>query len=447
MLIHRLLSEWLWGPLWDLTKGYSIQRHIAFYQEASHWTAGDLRRYRDVRITDLIKHAYARVPYYREVMDQQRLSPDHIRGVEDLVKLPTLTRFDLQKRGPDLLAEGVDFARCAGGASSGSTGEPVVFYHDREAESAGRAAVLFGWMQVGWHLGDRHSIVWGNPSTVRTDWSRRSSRLRAWLTRETRVAAHRLLDLEFLDTALETLYQEKPKFLSGYANAVFVLAARARERGFSPLGCRGVFTTAEMIFEHQRQVIEGQLGYVYDHYGCSEINGVAFQCRARDGYHTVDPHVVVEFEDTGMGEARTVLITDLDNYAMPLIRYRCGDLSVSGREAPCSCGLPFGRLERIIGRQIDLVETKAGGYFLVPSFLGGKIFKQIGGIRKHQVVQGKDGTIEVRLVVESRLYPEDEQRIRDYLVSYVGTEQPFRISVVDDIPAGPNGKIKLFVRE
>ncbi len=445
--MNHFLNEYLWQPIWEKSKGEKVSAYTAFLKEASLWSRDELNRFRNQRLQHLIQHAYQRVPYYREIMRAKGLSPDDICTVEDLHKLPVLARADLQQAKDQLIAKGTDIRKCIKGASSGSTGEPVVFYHDKSTETAGKAARRFCWMMGGWRSGDANVTVWGNPHTVQKDWSRISSRAKARLMREHRIPAFRLSDRRFLDDALDRIYQYPPDFIDGYTNSIFVLAARAQERELGTLGSKGVFTTAEQLLVHQRNCIEEMFGPVYDQYGSSEINGVAFQCKERCGYHILEPHVVVEFEDLGMGNTKALVITDLDNYTMPFIRYRIGDLAVVGENNACSCGLPFAKFVEVVGRKIDLIQTPQGGYLLVPSFLGGKIFKEVKGVRQHQVVLKKDGVIEVRLAMDGALTSENRERITTYLESYLGDDMPFCVKVVSEIPVSPNGKYKLLVKE
>lgn len=435
--------------LYDTLKGLSVRREMYKLHDLARLDRSDLDVYRNNRLRSLIHHCYDNVPFYRTLMDERGLVPEDISQIDELPKIPPLTRLDLRKHLNDLVARNVDLSKCVRNKSSGSTGEPVVSFHDREAQSASIAARFYCWGVAGWQIGDPMVQIRGGSRTILEAWSKPSSRLWSWLIRRRRFWAYNLVEQHKLDTVLYEVYRYKPAIILGYANALTALAIRAIDLGLPKLDCRAVLTFAESLFEQNRKIIEAQFGPVYDQYGCNEIWAIAYQCNMGQGYHVLEPHVVVELEPlshAGDNSSR-VLVTDLDNFAMPLIRYQVGDLATIETTQKCPCGSIFQRLERIMGRETDLIETAQGGYYLVPGFPMGNAIQSVETIYQHQVAVLRDGTIELRLVTEKPLSSEEMILLRDHLKEYIGKETKLRIKRVDTILPSPSGKVNLVVRE
>jgi phenylacetate-CoA ligase len=448
-LLRKELPRHLRMYLYDTLKGLSVRHEMDKLRDLARLDRADLDVYRNNRLRSLIHHCYDNVPFYRTLMDERGLTPEDITQIEELPKIPPLTRLDLRKHLNDLIAQDVDLSKCVQNKSSGSTGEPVVSFHDREAQSASIAARFYCWGVAGWQMGDPMVQIRGGSRTTLEAWSKPSSRLWSWLIKRRRFWAYELVEQHKLDTLLYEVHRYKPDFLLGYANALAALATRAIDLGLPKLDCRAALTFAESLFEQNRKMIEAQFGPVYDQYGCNEIWAIAYQCNKRQGYHVLEPHVVVELEPlshAGDGSSR-VLVTDLDNFAMPLIRYQVGDLATMDTAQECACGSIFQRLERIVGRETDLIETARGGYYLVPGFPVGSIIRSIETIRQFQVAVLRDGTIELRLVSEKPLSSEERTLLGDHLEEYLGRETKLRIRRVDSILPSPSGKVNLVVRE
>ena len=445
-MMREALAAHVGFPLVDLVQRSRTLRWYHASLEYAWLGPEELRAVQQQKLRRLLEHAVAAVPLYRQRFGAVGLDPGHAR-LTDLERLPPLTRRDLQEHNGELFAEGAHEDALIRGASSGSTGQPVVFFKDSAAESAGHAAGWVGWSLAGWHPGARYLHIWGNPATMAT-WRTWRSRAKWWLLNWDRRPAFELQSRESLEQLRRRLASTRPSFVGGYTHAIYQLALHIREVGGSPPDwVRAVLTTAEQLHGFQRQAIEAALGPVFDNYGCAEINGIASQCRERNGYHIHAYHVILEtVREEGVSK---ILVTDLDNYAFPLIRYQVGDLATDdGVEWGCRCGAALPRIAGIAGRESDLIPTEQGGAFLVPSFLGGKIFDRIHGVRAHQVVLGRDGVFVVKLVLDRDLAASERAWLAEYLREYLG-ERPWRIEVGRDpgILVLQAGKFKIFCRE
>jgi phenylacetate-CoA ligase len=449
MKTKHFIARYLFRRVEDILKGEKVLSHLSFLEESKSWSRKKLDEYRVDKLSELILHAYSNVPFYRKRFEELQLRPSDIRNLNDLKYLPALSRADLRSNwNSDLRSSKHDYRFCYRGSSSGSSGDPVVYFKDKNAMSAGRAAALAGWSLAGRQLGDATIVIWGNYNTVKNEWSRFSSRAKAILNRETRIPAFKLTTSDAMNHAFNKIVNSQADFIYGYTNAIYALslfAEREEKRGIMPF--QGVLTTAETLNSVGRHAIETTFGSVYDGYGCGEILGVAFQCKAKKGYHIVEPNVIVEYEDIGLGEQKGILLTDLTNFAMPLIRYRVGDIAVPGSDE-CNCGCTWRTIEKIDGRTSDIIKTPKGGNLLVPSGFGLSLLKEISGITQYQMALVTNNNVIVRVVFEKHC--QKLSRINDIkscLEPYLNGIMDYDVQIVDHIPLGKSGKHKIVVDE
>jgi phenylacetate-CoA ligase len=446
MSAKRLLGRRVLLPAYDLAKGTDISGALSELEQAAGWSKPEIGNYQLIKLKKLLLHAYENVPFYRKRLDSAGLSPADFRELQDLVKIPPLTREDIQNSHDGMLASNIDISRCYKGSSSGSTGEPVRYMRDRRCSSVGKAALYFGWSMSGWDFGKRYLTLWGNPTTVSRDWSRKSSILKSKLFGEVKFPAFTLIDDDGLNSLAELYADGRFDYIQGYTNAIYGFADYLRRTGQDLPRVQGVLTTAETLQPLHRKLIEEYLGPVYDFYGCGEINGVASQCGRGDQYHIIDPHVYVEYGNAVDDEGnRELIITDLDNYAMPLIRYANGDMGLPGSDHPCECGLAFSRLGKISGRTSDIIHAPGGGTLAVPSIMGSRLLKELHGLVRYQAELVEPDRIVFKLQVNNEFDKAQEALLKSTLAEYLGGDFRWDLEYCELISPQKNGKYKLFV--
>lgn len=426
-------------------------RHIPLarcYRELSAmqwWPRDRLDAYRDDKVRRLVAHAYETVPFYRRRMDHAGIQPRHVQRARDLTRFPVLTRVEIIEHVDELTSRAYDVRSLIRGSSSGSTGRVVVSYHTADSVGAAFAAERVGWKMAGYPFLARRCVVWGNPVAVNEQWTRLGSRLKQRAYGERRIPAYGLADPARVDEALRLLGDFRPSYLWGYPNAIYYLALKAREAGCGDLSCVAVLTTAETVYDYQREVIASVFGPVFDGYGSGEVPGVAYQCRA-GAYHIVEPRVVVDYGDGDRDEPRELFLTDLDNFGMPLIRYAVGDLGVSGT-GPCDCGRSWMTMRQISGRTADLIALPDGGALLIPSFFGSALLRRLPGVRQYQVARVAPTAIALRLVTTRPLRDDERAIIEEALKPYLAGKVSLKIEEVPAVQLARSGKFKLVVDE
>ncbi len=425
---------------YDFLRRTHIRRYLSFYRETLGWGPKQIKDHQLRRAVDLLDYAYRHVPFYRQRLEENGLSPDSFKSIEDLQRIPPLTRENVQERFEQLQSDEKAQMAFETSGSSGTTGIPIIYCQDRDAVSAGVAAGMFGWELSGWRFGVRSLHIWGNPTSIR-HWNSFGSRIKRLLHNQKNIAATELNHPENYPGIVRMLRSYSPVSIDGYASAIFSLARYCLEREIDVPRARHVFTTAENLLPEHKQVIEEVLGPVSDGYGCGEINGIAVCPAGQDRYFIVEPHVIVEAVDSGSTEGRDILVTDLDNRVMPLIRYEVGDLIDGVSEAADDAPFKYRYFNKIVGRAADIVRLENGKVIQPLNLLGGTLFRRIGGIVKHRVIwNGRCLTF--LFETESRFDLKGAHRLIGLELQEYGV--PHRIEVVQKLLPGASGKFKYF---
>jgi len=421
-------------------KDYSTVASLLRHPRASRQR---VERFRDSRLRKVIQHAYAKVPYYREVFDRHGVSPHDIRTAADLAALPLTSKLDLQARPlEDVLTRGMDPTALITRSTSGSLGIPFMIRRARSEESLLRVVVTRTALYHGYRPTFKHaSVVFPRPRGPETPTGR--------IVRGMGLFRFRDIDCRWPpEDILAALEEFDPQFISGYSGSLARVARLIDPRRTS-LAPRAIVSGAEVLTRGMREQIEkGFQAPVFDTYGSHEFTRIAYQCRESDNFHICDDTVVVEVVANGrpveVGERGEVVATALHSYAMPFIRYRLGDIVTRGADT-CTCGQPFSTLREVQGRMVDLF-TMPGGRTMHPYELMAVVADSIEDwwIQEYQLTQESSGHITFRAVPMRPPTAEELQRIQDAASHLLGPDVEFRLDVVDEIPLTPGGKFRVY---
>lgn len=292
----------------------------------------------------------------------------------------------------------------------------------------------YDWMG-GYRLGDQKlAVLWGD-MRVRGLTERISDELKLLLTKR-RYYSCFAMDKTLIASHHKNMLRFNPEFLRGYAFAVYLLARFQRESAVKKkLAFKAVSTTTEKITKQQRKVIEEEFGCkTFDQYGCGEILMIAGECAAHDGMHITEEHVIVE-----TNENNEFIITDLDNYAMPFLRYKNGDMGEVTDE-PCQCGMAHKRIKDLIGRVDDTIIIENGK--VINSSFFAVLFEYMTTVRAFQVNYYNSKKMDLNIVPDETFGAGDEKYIGEKVLMVFGKKQAFTLNFVDEIAQAPNGKTK-----
>lgn len=440
----------LFGAYFMLTplhKWMISRRAKLYYHELkrSQWlSAADMKKLQEMKLRALVQHSYRHVPFYREMMDNLGLGPKDIQTVEDLQKLPLLSKQAVRENLYfSLLSDNHDKKKIIRISTSGSTGEPFTCFADQHQLEIRWASTLRSTEWTGYRFGDKQARLWHQTIGMSRSQIIRE-KIDAILCRRLFIPAFEMSD-KSIEAFVKKLSRYKPSFIDGYAESFNFLASYLKStelQGFRP---KAIMSSAQILPEQSRDIVENAFGCkVFDKYGSREFSGIAYECEAHQGHHVIAESYIVEIIKDGRpakpGEMGEVVVTDLNNYCMPLIRYRLGDLAVAmDSEAACACGRGLPMIGKIEGRVQALIVGKSGRY--LPGAFFAHLFKDYDYlIRQYFVEQTVPGEINLKIVKGARFTDDEFSKVLAELHQYLGDETPIHIEFCDKIPMVRTGK-------
>ena len=417
---------------------YRYWRHL----ERTQWLSRDeLEKLQFDALRRLVAHAYDRCPYYRAAWSKRGLEPGDLREPEDFARWPVLERDDIRDHRADLRAR-VPGLRLLSKSTGGSTGEPLHFDLDVNSNDWRTAAWHRGYSWAGAAPGTRQVYLWGVPLAPRPRLKRWKDALYHRFHRRLVLNTFDLDDGRIADY-LGRLNRYRPDAVVAYTGALYAFARALAERGRKPFTPKGIVVGAEKLHPFQRRLIEEVFGApVFETYGSREVMLIGAECERRAGLHLTAENLVVEvLGDEGRpappGAEGDVVITDLNNYGMPFIRYRNGDRATAGWGAcPCGRGLPL--LREVAGRRADVLRTPDGRR--VTGLFFPHLMKDYPAVRRFLVVQERPDRVEVRLVLGPGWRDEDRASMERAVRAALGPAVDVALRPVEDIPLSPSGK-------
>ena len=325
----------------------------------------EMKKLQSEKLVKQVKHVYENVEYYRNLMDEKGVKPEDIKGIEDLHKLPFLSKSDLRDAYPyGLLAKPLsDCVRIH--STSGTTGKRVVaFYTQKDIDlwedCCARAIVATGGSKE-----DVCQVAYGYGLFTGGFGLNGGSQKVGCLTLP--------MSSGNTDRQIEFMMDLKATILCCTPSYAAYIGETLKEMGYTPdqIPLKAGIFGAEPWTEEMRQSIQNTLGIkAYDIYGLTESTGpgVAFECSEQTGMHINEDHFLAEIinPDTGEvlpeGEKGELVFTSLDKEAFPLLRYRTRDICVLSRKK-CSCGRTLIKMAKPMGRSDDMMIIRGVNVF------------------------------------------------------------------------------------
>ncbi|MHB0859491.1 MAG: phenylacetate--CoA ligase family protein [Anaerolineae bacterium] len=433
-------------PVWD---DEEYRRTYEWLQRTQWWSLAELEELQLAELQALVRYAYDHVPYYHHLFREQHLIPTDIRSLDDLVKIPLLTKRQVQEHFHDLCAPDKrtvsEYV-----TTSGSTGLPLGLLHERYTAHVHECAYMQRqWSWAGYQPEDRIATLRGNAITHRLPGGEP-----AWWDYNTDnnelVLSSREMSEENLGLYAEMLQSFKPQFINAYPSSLEVLARYMRRNNMRYTGARAAFLESETLYAWQRSMIEEQFACdIFAGYGQSERVVDAVECEHHQGYHVSMEYGILELVDHDGTPIKApdalglVVGTGFDNACMPLIRYVTDDLA-SYAAQPCRCGRQSPLIADFSGRLREFIVPRNGRLIpLMVVFAGhADVWTQI---RELRFVQAKEGELTVQV---ARARGSSETEVAESLRREVFKrldEQDFRLHIefVDSVRRSARGKLGL----
>jgi phenylacetate-CoA ligase len=449
---------------------YSALKHWRFFEKSQYWKKQELLDFQWGKLKKLLQYSYDNSPYYKGLFDERGLSPDSFKSFEDLRLLPPLTRDLVSSKLDEILSRKFDKSSVQIAVSGGTTAHLVKIYRDKESANikAGMAWRHEGWM--GRRPCEKMAYVW--PAHV--DFMSKVS----WKTHIKN--RHFLREVYYYagsgkDETMQSFYNDlvvfKAKYLKVFPSALTALTNYLMKKEIKPPRMEGILSTGEALFETQRRSFESFYGCpIFNMYGSRETGNTASECSAHSGLHIAMETTLVEFVKDGnpvsSGQEGEILLTDLTNYAFPMIRYRIGDYGIL-KAGTCECGRELQLMSPSIGRVQDYIWGPDGtchsGVLL--SFIidaiedlptacmddcpGSNAIEPENRVKigQMQIVQESKAGFLVRIVPKRKLSSDAFMLVESMMKKIIGEGITVKIEIVSEIPRDKSGKMRFVISE
>ncbi len=446
--VHTLQFPAFTGP--EQTQQLALQFQL---QNTQWWSAAEIKKHQFNQFNLVLRHAVQTVPYYTELFRKKSINLPNVIDDTYISTIPISTRADLQAAGIKLFSTRLpaEHGNPSHAKTSGSTGQPLTFGRTAATQAIWLACALRDHL---WHdrdfSGKLCAIRWAAPGESEApngssypDWGRTVGSIFPTGPASTLSVVAKLSEQH------AWLAQQKPDYLMSFPSNLIALTLYAGKNNLSLPKLKEIRTFGEMLTPEDRAIIEADWQTkVVDLYSCEESGILALQCPKNNHYHVQAESVFIEVLNEqnlpcAPGEMGRVVITNLNNFSTPLIRYEIGDYATVG--APCNCGRGLPVITNIHGRQRNRL-ILPDGQSLFPRVGERSLNECLPGVKvsKLKCIQNSTNEVELLLVVDRELSVAECQKVKDQLCKNLGYPFEVKLSFPSDIPLGPSGKFEMF---
>ena len=444
-MISSSLARHLVYPLHERLMKRPTFAYLAELEHSQWLSRAGMEQLQEKKLADLLNSAYAHCPWHRARMTLAGIDPDGPVSLDDLRRLPTMDKQDAVAHGEQMVWHGVP-----GGAfkynTGGSSGQPLIFYYGRRrqaSDAAGRMRARRWW---GVEPGDPEVYLWGAP--VELDKTDRIKTLRDRLINQLVLNAFEMSPAA-MDEYAQAIQAYQPHCIYGYASSLALLAAHLLDRktALRLPKLKVVCTTGEPLFDHQRQLIGEAFGVpVANEFGSRDIGFTAHETPQGQMLLMSESIILEVLDEQGQpvppGETGEAVMTALESFAQPFIRYRTGDM-VRVADESCRAGRGLHVIAEVLGRSTDFVVRADGTIMHALAVI--YVLRAVAGVGEFKIVQHSVHDIEVLVVPNARWQESGRAEIETGLQKRLGGDIRIDLRLVESIPAEASGKHRYVV--
>lgn len=451
-MIRELIAKNISYQLQDLVNNTSVLKAHQFLNQSQSWDRDKILDYQFEKFLKLLHFSCKKVPYYRDLFKQQNLDLKDIQEPGDIAKIPILTKNVVREQYDKLIADNLDRKTVLTVATGGTTGPPVKVLRDRQDTSYTWGAFFRWYNWMGIQPGDRITKIWGTPTVLHKPFRKYFwAGVKNYYYNRQHINSFKLNPAS-IPAVLDRINKFKPVLIRGYLSALIQLAEYLQDENISDFHmAKAVSSTTETLLPPFKALVERSFKTrLFDQYGCGECNSIAFDRNDGNGLYIAMEHALVEIlddqnTDAGYDEGR-MIITNLDNFAMPFIRYENGDMACRGRKEVES-EINLDCLKRITGRMADTIILKDGskvhGVFFT-DILNDLYTSHPDFIHRFQVYQNAPGKIDFRIETTQTLPDEYMGPLHESLDHFF---EEVKITPMGILPSDDTGKFRYIVSD
>lgn len=405
------------------------------------------REYQLEQLQKLLKYAYENVEYYKNVFDERGLKPEEIKTHQDLKKLPYLTKDIIKENFNDLISKKISQKDLLYLTTGGSSGTPLGFYENKQIAGPGEwAFVTHLWKRVGYDVRKRNRFVILRGNSVKRDIAEYDG--------GNLILSSYDLTEENIERYIRLIEKFNPDFIQAYPSSIDILSKFLLEKGkrVKVNNLKAILCSSEKLYDFQRTNIEAAFKVrVFSFYGHTEHCCIAGECEKSDYYHIQSEYGVVELINeqgkyaTEENERGEIIATNLNNYVMPFIRYKTGDIAINTK-TNCSCGRSYKLIKGLEGRELEQIITYSGAKVSLTALIFAQHFYAFSKIKSMQLEQFEKGKVIVKIVEQQRLNEEDKLEIINNMRKATSDTLDVEIEITDNIERTKRGKHKFLIQ-
>jgi len=419
-------------------------------EKSQWWSPEELKKHQFIQLKQVMSHALQTVPFYRNFY--AHMNKDFLKNLTDeWANIPLLKREHIQKAGKSMLSTNipVQHGKIHNMKTSGSTGKPISVFGTQVTRFIWAALTLREHL---WHKRDfglKHATIRYIGENL--GLAKRGLNQKSWgpsIGTVFLTGPGVVLNIDgSIQEQADWLIKQNPDYLLTHPTNALALARHFIDNNEVLPKLKEIRTLSEMIDEQVRIGCKNAWGVsVTDMYSTSEAGYIAFQCPEHEHYHVQSESVLVEIlNETGEqclpGEIGKVVLTNLHNFAFPLIRYDIGDYAEAGNPCPCGRGLPV--IKNILGRVRNIM-TLPNGEKKWP-LVDYKKCSQVVKIIQMQTIQKSLKELEVKLVLERTMTDKEKDSLVNVMRTSLGYPFEISFSFHREIPRSKSGKFEDFI--
>lgn len=388
----------------DLLTGKQVWKFYQLYNKTQWYSEKEMKDFQIRKLKTLLNHCYRNVPYYQAIIDEKKIDIVNFKSLDILLEFPLLTKEIILANYEAFLPRNNDQINGLKISQTGGTTGNILF---KRNDALTRSSIWGSYRRyeewMGLSYKDKTLILMGGHVKKSSLKGSIIHHVISFLGNSVSVDIYNTSD-ETIEKVITLLQTNSFTQIRTYPQFLFSVSKKLEKLGLT-FNIKSISTTAEPVLPEHRVLFKKVFNAeVFDQYGCGEIGGIAYECDKHEGLHIAEERVIIE-----TNELNELIITDLDNYTMPFIRYWNADQAIIGKDK-CSCGRKTAMIKQIMGRTCDYI-IGLNGQFLHWAYFWHLIFDsnvaENRNLRKFQIVQTTKSNLLIRLVSDI-LTPEEE---------------------------------------
>ncbi len=426
--------------------GKSFQSHYNQINDLKGYE--EVMKFQDERLKDLLLHCLHHSPYYREIfknigMDDAINDGDSAIISELFNRIPILDKDIIRTNLDDIVSDDHEKRYSFYNTSGGSTGEPVRFLQDRQYTLWGNATNFYYYKNIldvnGFSA--KKIILWGSERDLFARHRNFKEKFANWVN-NTRFLNTFKMNADDMDRYIKTMNSFKAELIKGYASSLYEFCKYIDEKQENIHSPRFVISTAEPLRNDMREVIEKVMGTkVYNFYGSREISNLAGECQEGSMHYFPfwNKYEILDENNNPVknGKEGKIVLTNLFNYSMPMVRYEIGDIGAFGNKK-CACDNILPTLKSVSGRLYENFVKKDGTLIYGHYFTYQFYFKD--WVKKFQFIQEDYDRIRIVAVLNREVNVAEQKEIERKIRLLMGQSCQIIWEFVDEIPTTKSGK-------